>query len=135
MPHACVGLFYEREKMKQLTDADIVNMVGDEYTQKTDDAKSVRAELHLSRRIPKPVFVPEHTVLDFHQHTEEQAWNMIMSVAQSGSHTATVITGASGILKIKFQQWVRDSLLTQYIVSCEPVNNGSFYVKFKKKHN
>ena len=133
MPHACVGLFYEREKMKQLTDADIVNMVGDEYTQKTDDAKSVRAELHLSRRIPKPVFVPEHTVLDFHQHTEEEAWNMLVNVIESGARSATVITGASGILKIKFQQWAKDSIISPQILSIHPINNGSFAVKFKKQ--
>jgi len=117
--------------MKQLTDQDIANMTGTEFVP-THDAKSVRAELHLSTRIPKATPVQSHMVLDFHQHTEEQAWDMIMTAAQSGARTATVITGASGILKIKFQQWVRDSLLTPYIVSCKPVNNGSFSVKFKK---
>ncbi len=57
---------------------------------------------------------------------------MIMDVAQSGARTATIITGASGILKIKFQQWARDSLLTPYIIQWEPINNGSFSVKFRK---
>ena len=71
-------------------------------------------------------------MIQFHQQTEQQAWDVIMIAAQSGARTATVITGASGILKIKFQQWVDDSLLTPYIISCEPLNNGSFYVRFRK---
>jgi hypothetical protein len=68
-----------------------------------------------------------------HQLTEEQAWERIMSVATSGARSATIITGASGILKIKFQQWAQDSLLSPYIISWKPVNNGSFEVKFKKQ--
>ena len=120
--------------MKQLTDADIANMVGDDFNP-TTDVNSVRRELHLSKRIPKTHPAPDHIVLDFHQHTEQEAWDMVMVAAQSGARAATVITGASGILKPKFQQWVRDSLLTPYIVSCEQVNNGSFNIKFKRtKH-
>lgn len=118
--------------MKQLTDQDIAKMACQDFVP-TKDASSVRRELHLSKRIPKPVRVPEHIVLDFHTHTEQEAWDMVMGAAQSGVRTATVITGASGILKVKFQQWVRDSLLTPYIISATPINNGSFDVKFKKK--
>ena len=117
--------------MKQLTDKDIAIMAGQEFVP-SDDTKSVRAMLHMSTRFPKQKPTPNHITLDFHQHTEEQAWDMIMSAAQSGARTATVITGASGILKIKFQQWVKDSLLTPFIISCEQINNGSFMVKFKK---
>jgi DNA-nicking Smr family endonuclease len=118
--------------MKQLTDADIAKMAGQDFVP-MQSPNSVRRELHLSKRIPKPQIVPEHVVLDFHQHTEQEAWDMIMDAAQSGARTARVITGASGILKIKFQQWVHDSLLTPYIVTCTPVNNGSFDVKLKKQ--
>lgn len=121
--------------MKQLTDTDIAQMIGDEVTH--NDAhtrRMVRAELHLSTRIPAPKQpVPEHAKLDLHQLTEEQAWNAIMDLAQSGVRTATIITGASGILKIKFQQWATNSILTPHIVSWSPINNGSFSVKFKKK--
>ena len=118
--------------MKQLTDADIANMVGDDFHPSTD-VNAVRRELHLSKRIPQKQIIQKHVVLDFHQHTEQEAWDMIMVTATSGARTATVITGASGILKPKFQQWAQDSLLTPYIVSWEPINNGSFSVKFKKK--
>lgn len=119
--------------MKQLNDNDIANMIGAEFSADDRATKSaVRHELHLSKKIPVEKPVPEHIVLDFHQHTEEQAWNMVMDAALSGARTATVITGASGILKIKFQQWVRDSLLSPYIIQCTPINNGSFDVKFKK---
>ena len=64
--------------------------------------------------------------------TIEQSWNEIMELATSGVKNAKIITGASGILRIKFQEWVRDSLLSPYIVSCAPINNGSFAVKFRK---
>jgi len=117
--------------MRELTDKDIADMIGAEFTPDTATHRAVRAELHLSTRIPKPVNVPEHATLDLHMHTIEQAWNEIMNLAVSGTKTATIITGASGILKIKFQQWVRDSLLSPHIVSCEPLNNGSFTVKFR----
>ncbi|MBO7559672.1 MAG: hypothetical protein J6T27_00760, partial [Alphaproteobacteria bacterium] len=64
-----------------------------------------------------------------------QSWGEIMELAISGAKTATIITGASGVLKIKFQEWVRESLLSPYIVSCTPLNNGSFAVKFRKLNN
>ncbi|MBQ2017782.1 MAG: Smr/MutS family protein [Alphaproteobacteria bacterium] len=120
--------------MKQLTDKDIAEMIGTDFT--PDDATtrhSVRSELHLSQRIPhQPIAPPQHATLDLHQFTEEQAWTAIMELAQSGTRTANIITGASGILKIKFQQWARDSILSPYIISFKPINNGSFVVKFKK---
>ena len=56
-----------------------------------------------------------------------------MELATSGVRDATIITGASGILKIKFQQWARDSILAPYIVSWHALNNGSFAVKFRKR--
>lgn len=120
--------------MKQLTDFDIEQMIGTEHA--PDDIatrRAVRSELHLSTRIPHTRQTPPlHATLDLHQLTEEQAWNAIMDLATSGTRTANIITGASGILKIKFQQWARDSILSPYIVSFTPINNGSFAVKFKK---
>ena len=119
--------------MRNLSDQDIADMIGAPFA--PDDGatrKQVRSELKLSKRIPKPVQVPSHTVLDLHMHTIEQAWSEIMEIAKSGTKSATIITGASGILKIKFQDWVRDSVLSPYIVSCTPLNNGSFAVKFRK---
>ena len=120
--------------MKQLTDADIAQMIGDEFNgDDIDTRRAVRSELHLSTRIPAEAPpAPTHATLDLHQLTEEQAWNAIMELALSGTRTANIITGASGILKIKFQQWAHDSLLSPYIISYRPVNNGSFYVQFKK---
>ena len=119
--------------MRKLSDQDIADMIGAPFAP-DDDAtrKTVRAELKLSRRIPKPVHIPSHVTLDLHMHTIEQAWDEIMSIAKSGAKDATIITGASGILKIKFQDWVRDSILSPYIISCIPLNNGSFAVKFRK---
>ncbi len=123
--------------MKQLTDKDIAEMIGDEFHgDNINTRRAVRSELHLSTRIPHTRQTPPmHATLDLHQLTEEQAWNAIMALAQSGTRTANIITGASGILKIKFQQWARDSLLSPYIISWAPINNGSFSVRFKKSQN
>ena len=120
--------------MKQLNDQDIANMIGDDFV--PDDiatGKSVRSELHLSTRIPQTVPTPEHATIDFHQHTEEQAWQMLVDVIESGSRSVTVITGASGILKTKFQQWTTDSIISPYIISTTPLNNGSFLIKLRKR--
>lgn len=121
--------------MKQLSQTDIDNMIGDEFHPQYNNVRhAVRRELKLSTLIPQPdAPVPRHAVLDLHQMTEEMAWDAIMSLAQSGARTATIITGASGILRIKFPQWARESLLSPYIVDFYPINNGSFAVKFKKK--
>lgn len=123
--------------MKQLSDSDIAKMVGDDFI--PDDVltkKSVRTELHLSTRIPKPAIpTPKHTTIDFHNHTEEEAWQMLAQIAASDTRTATVITGASGILKTKFQQWAKDSILSPRIESYHALNNGSFAVKFHKKQD
>ena len=122
--------------MRQLTDIDIEQMIGTEHT--PDDVatrRAVRAELHISRRIPHTKHIPEHATLDLHQLTEEQAWTAIMDLATSGTRSANIITGASGILKIKFQQWARDSILSPYIISFTPINNGSFFFFFLKQHD
>jgi len=119
--------------MRNLTDQDIADMIGADFSPDDSDIRrKVRTELRLSQRIPKSILVPEHATLDLHMHAVEQSWNEIMELALSGVKTATIITGASGILKIKFQDWVRESLLSPYIVSCTPLNNGSFAVKFRK---
>ena len=119
--------------MRNLTDQDIAEMIGANFSPDDSDVRRrVRTELHLSTRIPRPVNVPENATLDLHMKTVEQSWNEIMEIATSGVKNAKIITGASGILKIKFQEWVRDSLLSPYVVSCTPINNGSFAVKFRR---
>lgn len=122
--------------MKQLNDKDIANMIGEDFVADENSVrKSVRQSLHLSTRIPKPKISPKHATIDFHQHTEEEAWNMLVEVAESGAQSATVITGASGILKIKFQQWAKTSIISPRILSVTPINNGSFSVKFHRIKN
>jgi len=122
--------------MKQLNDSDIANMIGEDFRPDDNETKKqVRKSLHLSTRIPKPATpAPTHITLDFHQHTEQKAWEMLTQVAASNTRSATVITGASGILKQKFPQWMQESILTPYILSFEPINNGSFKIKFHRKH-
>lgn len=121
--------------MKHLTESDIEQMIHTEFIPNISDTqRSVRRQLHLSTRIPQTDnYIPEHAKLDLHQLTEEQAWNAIMDLAKSGVRNATIITGASGILKIKFQQWAKNSIISPYIISWAPINNGSFAVKFKKQ--
>lgn len=121
--------------MKQLSDEDILNMVGAEYTPDDNATKrAVRGELKLSKRIPKPATpTPEHIVLDLHNKTVEEAWSDIMSVATSGARSANIITGASGVLRQLFPQWARESILTPYIIDFHPINNGSFLVRFRRK--
>ncbi len=123
--------------MKRLSDSDIERMADGEFSPNHDIVRrGVRAELKLSELIPaKTESLPKHVVLDLHHKTEEQAWNEIMRLATSGVRNATIITGASGILKIKFQQWAQESLLSPYIISVSPLNNGSFAVKFKRIKN
>ena len=123
--------------MKRLSDSDIERMADGEFSPNHDIVRrGVRAELKLSELIPANTeSLPKHVVLDLHHKTEEQAWNEIMRLATSGVRNATIITGASGILKIKFQQWTQESLLSPYIISVSPLNNGSFAVKFKRIKN
>lgn len=120
--------------MKQLSDADIANMIGEDFiTDENSVKKSVRQSLHLSTRVPKPIEkTPEHITIDFHQHTEEEAWNMLIEAITSGARSATVITGASGILKQKFPQWMTQSIISTHIISFKPINNGSFEIKIHK---
>ena len=124
----------DKTTMKQLNDKDITDMIGMEFIPDNENIKkSVRQSLHLSKLIPKPdTPAPAHAVIDFHNHTEEEAWQMLVQVAESDTRSATVITGASGILKTKFQQWVKQSIISPYIISCMPLNNGSFMIKFHK---
>lgn len=120
--------------MKQLNDVDIANMIGEDFRPcDIETQKQVRRSLHLSTHIPETESqIPEHTTIDFHQHSEEEAWQMLVRIAESGARSATVITGASGILKQKFQQWANDSIISPRIISFKPLNNGSFAVKFHK---
>ncbi len=120
--------------MKQLTDIDIEQMISGEYSPDSAAVRNaVRRQLHMSTRMPAPIApVPEHVTLDLHNHTVEDAWHRIMSLATSGVRTATIITGASGVLKQLFPQWATESILAPYIISFAPVNNGSFAVRFRR---
>ena len=122
--------------MKQLSDEDILNMVGAEYTPDDNATKrAVRTQLRLSERIPAAEApTPEHIVLDLHNRTIEEAWGDIMSVATSGARSANIITGASGVLHQLFPQWAQESVLTPYIIDFRPINNGSFFVRFHRKN-
>jgi len=116
--------------MKKLTDADIAEMAYGEFVPDFRAVnRSVRTGLHLGTLVPpSPRPLPKCPRLDLHQYTEQQAWDAIMALVQSGARRAIIITGASGILKIKFQQWAQDSVLSPYIISYTPVNNGSFAI-------
>ena len=120
--------------MKQLTDFDLEQMTNGNFT--PDDVtvkKQVRHELKLSQLIPEqPKPVPKKIILDLHQKTEEQAWQEINDLIKSGVRNAVIITGASGILKTKFKDWITNGILAQYINSWEMINNGSYKIRIKK---
>ncbi len=119
-----------------MSDKDIEQMAACKFAPDTHAVnQSVRRNLRLRELIPVARAVPRHIMIDLHQHTEEQAWNAIMRIAKSGTRTATVITGASGVLHQKFPQWATESILTPYIYSFAPINNGSFHVQFMKQKN
>lgn len=122
-------------RMKQLSDDDILQMIGAEYRPDNNAIKrAVRAELKLSTRIPAPKEpAPKHAVLDLHMKTIEQAWSEIMNLATSGTRDATIITGASGVLHDLFPQWAHESVLSPYLIDFSPINNGSFFVRFHRK--
>ena len=121
--------------MKQLSDADIEQMAAKTFSPDMRAVnRDVRCNLRLGQRVPAPTPpVPKHTVLDLHDYTVEEAWAAIMRVATSGVRTATIITGASGILHQKFSEWATRSILAPYIYSFTPINNGSFHVQFTKR--
>lgn len=116
--------------MKQLSDDDILQMAAGEFAPDLRAVnRDVRAKLKLRQLIPAtPVTVAESVTLDLHEHTEEQAWAEIVTAIHSGARYATIITGASGILRQKFPQWMTESILAPYIISYRPINNGSFHV-------
>ncbi|MDE5615485.1 MAG: Smr/MutS family protein [Alphaproteobacteria bacterium] len=120
--------------MKQLTDSDIEKMAAGDFAPDLKSVnRSVRAQLRVGRLIPPAApSLPKCMRLDLHHYTEEQAWDAIMELAKSGVRDAIIITGASGILHNRFPQWACESLLSPYIISWSPINNGSFSVKFAK---
>ncbi len=123
--------------MKQLTEQDIEQMAAGDFSPDIKSVnKSVRAKLRLGNLIPAPPApVPACPRVDLHQHTEQQAWDRLVELIHSGARRGIVITGASGILKVKFQQWARDSVISPYIISITPINNGSFEVIIKIPRN
>ncbi len=121
--------------MKQLSDADIEQMVKTDFVPQYDATRhAVRTHLHLATRMPAtPMPVPKHATLDLHNKTIEDAWACIMDLATSGVRTATIITGASGVLKQLFPTWATESILAPHIISFAPINNGSFSVHFRRR--
>ncbi len=121
--------------MKRVSDSDIETMASGDFSPDVVAVRrDVRRRLKLSELVPTADGpVPEFVKLDLHQHTVEQAWEKLMSLATSGVRRATVITGASGVLRTLFPQWARNSILAPYIISATPLNNGSFDVRFRRK--
>ena len=121
--------------MKQLSDDDIKQMADSAFSPDTRAVnRDVRAQLKLGRLIPEPEMpTPRHARLDLHRLTEEQAWNAIMDVLQSGARRATIISGSSGILTPRFHHWARETIMAPYITAITPVNNGSFEITIARQ--
>jgi DNA-nicking Smr family endonuclease len=116
--------------MRKLLNDDLINM--NNVNHPVDEAavrRQVREQLRLSERIPpQPAQAQKFARVDLHMKTEEQAWDEINNLIYSGTRRAVVITGASGILKTKFQDWVQSSTIAPHIHSCTSLNNGSFEI-------
>ncbi len=131
-----IKLFYFNISfMKQLTDTDIANMVGDNfYADENSIKKQVRSELKLSRLAQSPTpDIPKRIRIDFHNKTVEESWELLCNAVHSGARDITVITGASGVLKPEFQKWIKQSVISDLIIDCKQLNNGSFDIKIKKQ--
>ena len=115
--------------MKQLTDNDFEEMIDAEFV---PDDKQIRRSLKLA---PIPVAAADTTTatrhIDLHNHTVEQSWKKLSALIHSGARRAVIITGASGILKTKFQEWMEISILAPHIHSWRPLNNGSFEIQIR----
>lgn len=123
--------------MKKLEDSDLSKMIDVEFI--PDDktvAKQVRSKLKLRTLIPEPEQpVPEFINLDLHGKTEDQSWEEINNLIKSGTRRARIITGASGILKIKFVQWITTGILSKHISSWKVINNGSYEITLKRNQD
>lgn len=119
--------------MKQLTDNDLNEMIAGEFI---PDDKAVRKTVKIKPTPPtSSASRPggEYPKVDLHGNTEQISWERIAALINSGARRAVVITGASGILKTKFQQWMKDSILSPKIISVKPLNNGSFEIMIRRK--
>jgi DNA-nicking Smr family endonuclease len=124
--------------MKNLNDSDLTEMGNTDFI--PDDkhtAREIRNRLKaqgainiLNSDIETNLY--KYTTLDLHHKTEEQAWRAINELLDSGARNATIITGASGILKIKFAQWSENSIIAPRIISYKLINNGAYEIKIKK---
>jgi len=121
--------------MKQLSESDLAKMIDGNFTPDNKQTiKQVRAELKLGQLIPKPLPpAPPYSKLDLHGKTENQSCDLINNLLQSGARTACIFTGASGILKPKFIDWITNGTLAKYVSQYKQLNNGSFEIKIKKE--
>jgi hypothetical protein len=111
--------------MKHLSDSDIEKICGDFSP---DSSLVARHSSFVGAR--GNAAVPNR--IDLHGKTEEQAWTAIVAIINSGARNATIITGASGILKQKFVQWMTESIISDRIISYRAINNGSFEIKIRR---
>jgi hypothetical protein len=113
-----------------------------------DARRKIVAELAIKRRMaaqPRTSLAPDSMedarvfydgrvlALDLHGKTEEQAWGLICALfRQNPGKRVRVITGASGILRVKFQDWIMCGALADYATEWAAVNRGAFDIRLKK---
>lgn len=138
-----------KNNRKFLTDKDINSMA--KMPIAPDDAAARRkivAELGIKRRMnarPTPPLAPDSwesariyvedriLTLDLHRKTEEQAWDLASALfRQNPGRRVRVITGASGILRVKFMDWITRGLLSDYINEWVSLNRGAFEIRLRK---
>jgi len=133
---------------RQLSDKDIEAMENSPCERNKEEGirnkKIYDRALRLQHCESSSLFLLPYSFIDLHGHTEEQAWDAIVGMLdqieryarENGNkialRRAQVITGASGILKQKFQQWAADSIISHRILSCKLINSGCYEIVVRK---
>jgi len=130
---------------KQLSDEDLTKMVGgiSSLLAGTERVGLISQRRAANKNFPFPQ--GEKNFLDLHGKTEEQAWGLINELldaisvyaAANGNkidlRRAQIVTGASGILKEKFQQWATESIISHRFASWKLVNRGCYEIVIRKE--
>ena len=115
--------------MRQLSDDDIKNMINENFIKDNKVSKNIYIKINQKNIENKKI--QNLKTVDFHEKTEEQAYNLILNLLHNRIKKATIITGKSGILKPKFIDWAKNGKLSKNIKNIKEINIGAFEVEFK----
>ena len=116
--------------MRQLSNEDILNMINENFIKDNKVSKNIYTKLneYVNQEESKRKI---KNIVDFHEKTEEQAYNEILNLLENKINKATIITGKSGILKPKFLNWAETGKLSENVKKIKQINIGSYEIEFK----